>query len=68
VWYKCLIPGSSVNEVTDYRDSTLATDIAHTHTHTHTHTPALEHVKASVPCNPDPVSRDTEVERIVSFR
>jgi len=62
VWYKYLIPGSSVNEVTDYRDLTSGTDIAHTHT------PALGRVKASVPCKPDPVSRDTEVERIVSCR
>jgi len=36
--------------------------------HTHTHTPALGRVKASVPCRPDLVSRDTEVERIVSCR
>ena len=53
-----LIPGSSVNEVTDYRDSTSAPDTAHR--------PALGHVKASVQCKPDPVSRDREVERIVS--
>jgi hypothetical protein len=55
-----LIPGSSVNEVTDYRDSTSVTDTAHR--------PALRHVKASVHFKPDLVSRDREVEGIVSCR